>query len=419
MVRLGWRVGFWILLEGTLLEGTVKKLTGSLFLALAAMATPASAQNCPAYTYTFTNGQNADASEVNSNFNTIMTCANSNFAHITAGGANSDITSFSGLTTPLSAAQGGTGTTGGASGDLSGFPNPEVLSTHLSVALPVNQGGTGATSFRMTGGAEYPIASASTTDLGTATSNAVGISGTTTITSFGSSASTSNPYYFLRFTGAMQLTYNATSMILNSGGSSYTTTAGDTAVAQYLGSGNWKVSIIRADGTTVAGNGPIKIYSTTYSNIASVSYDGLTGYSYYEVVLSNIDPATVAVSLTMNLRWNGANRTSGYQWSSFRTDSTGADALQANNSASSVTLGAPSSWLNNNESGVVRVRIYPQSNAAMAKYDVTYLSTTPYLENEQGSAYNPGTSGYSVSGVYFALSSGNFSNVAISVYGYP
>ena len=37
---------------------------------------PAMAQNCTAYTYTFTNGTTADAGQVNSNFNTIMTCGN-------------------------------------------------------------------------------------------------------------------------------------------------------------------------------------------------------------------------------------------------------------------------------------------------------------------------------------------------------
>jgi hypothetical protein len=36
----------------------------------------ASAQTCPAYTYTLTNGTTADANQVMANFNTIATCAN-------------------------------------------------------------------------------------------------------------------------------------------------------------------------------------------------------------------------------------------------------------------------------------------------------------------------------------------------------
>lgn len=77
----------------------------ALALLLAAMA-PALATNCSSYTYTLTNGTTADANQVMSNFNTIMTCANSNLAH---NGANSDITSLSALSTPLSVGQGGTG----------------------------------------------------------------------------------------------------------------------------------------------------------------------------------------------------------------------------------------------------------------------------------------------------------------------
>lgn len=88
--------------------------------------------------------------------------------------------------------------------------------------------------------AESTLASATTTDLGSAASNMVKITGTTTITSFGSSASTANPLYFLRFTGILTLTYDGTALILP-GSASITTAAGDTAVAEYLGSGNWKI----------------------------------------------------------------------------------------------------------------------------------------------------------------------------------
>lgn len=64
------------------------------------------ASNCSSNPFTLTNGQVADASQVMSNFNNLLNCANNNLAH---NGANSDITSILGLTTPLSVAQGGTG----------------------------------------------------------------------------------------------------------------------------------------------------------------------------------------------------------------------------------------------------------------------------------------------------------------------
>ncbi len=52
------------------------------------------------------NGTTADATEVMADFNTIKTDVNNNAA---ANGANNDITSLAGLTTPLSVSQGGTG----------------------------------------------------------------------------------------------------------------------------------------------------------------------------------------------------------------------------------------------------------------------------------------------------------------------
>jgi hypothetical protein len=84
------------------------------------------------------------------------------------------------------------------------------------------------------------LASATTTNLGSIVGRNVRITGTTTITSFGSSASTSYPYYNLKFSGSLLLTYNATSLILPTVGN-ITTAANDTAIALYLGSGNWQI----------------------------------------------------------------------------------------------------------------------------------------------------------------------------------
>ena len=58
--------------------------------------------------YSLTNGSTADATQVMADFNQIVNNVNANAA---ANGANSDITSLSGLSTPLSVTQGGTGTT--------------------------------------------------------------------------------------------------------------------------------------------------------------------------------------------------------------------------------------------------------------------------------------------------------------------
>lgn len=90
-------------------------------------------------------------------------------------------------------------------------------------------------------GTPSTLASASTVDLGSVASCAIVVSGTATITSFGSNAALqSGQIKFVRFSGALTLTYNATSLITPTA-ASITTVAGDAALLQYLGSGNWRV----------------------------------------------------------------------------------------------------------------------------------------------------------------------------------
>jgi hypothetical protein len=81
------------------------------------------------------------------------------------------------------------------------------------------------------------IASATTCDLGSKAAHALEITGTTTITGFGTIKA--GTVKFLNFAGALVLTHNASSLILP-GGANITTAAGDTAVVRSLGSGNWR-----------------------------------------------------------------------------------------------------------------------------------------------------------------------------------
>lgn len=89
-------------------------------------------------------------------------------------------------------------------------------------------------------GAQTALASAGTVDLGTATGNNALVSGTTTITSLGSTASTLEPLFLVQFAGALTLTYNVTSL-QTPGQVNIQTAAGDTALAMYLGAGNWQI----------------------------------------------------------------------------------------------------------------------------------------------------------------------------------
>lgn len=97
---------------------------------------------------------------------------------------------------------------------------------------------------------ETDVASATTCNIASAAvlSTRVNITGTTTITSFGSAA---KRWRLIRFAGVLTLTHNATSLILP-GGASITTAAGDTCEAMSDASGNWRVyNYQRASGKAV------------------------------------------------------------------------------------------------------------------------------------------------------------------------
>lgn len=93
------------------------------------------------------------------------------------------------------------------------------------------------------------LPSAATVLIGTAESNTVLVSGTTTITSFG--VAPYGTFRRVRFTGALTLTRNATSLELPTS-ASITTAANDVAEFYSLGGGNWFcLNYMRANGTSL------------------------------------------------------------------------------------------------------------------------------------------------------------------------
>jgi hypothetical protein len=128
------------------------------------------------------------------------------------------------------------------------------LVADANAARPVTAGGSGATSavgandaFN-TAGAD--IASAATVNLANATGVVVNITGTVTITAFGTLAA--GIERVLVFAGALTLTHNATSLILP-GAANIVTAAGDIATMRSLGGGNWRcVGYQRANGQQIA-----------------------------------------------------------------------------------------------------------------------------------------------------------------------
>lgn len=95
------------------------------------------------------------------------------------------------------------------------------------------------------------IASASTTNIAAATGDYVHITGTSTITAFGTAKA--GVRREVVFDGILTLTHNATSLILPTE-ANITTAAGDRAVFRSLGSGNWRcMGYERADGKPLSG----------------------------------------------------------------------------------------------------------------------------------------------------------------------
>lgn len=103
----------------------------------------------PAFPYNLVDGTLADAGQVMADLDLIQSAVNANAA---ANGANSDITSLSGLTTPLSVGQGGTGNTtgqpsGAAGGALGGtYPNPVFANAGNLTVMANITGGSAAPS---------------------------------------------------------------------------------------------------------------------------------------------------------------------------------------------------------------------------------------------------------------------------------
>jgi hypothetical protein len=160
---------------------------------------------------------------------------------------------------PLEIANGGTAARTAAAARV-------ALTTDLP--LEVANGGTGGRTLpaliASAGGfgADSTLASAATTNLGSLSTRVITVTGTTTITSFGSSATTANPIFLIKFTGALKITYNATSMILP-GAADVTTANGDSAIMEYLGSGNWQM-LIYMSAAALLGGKKVTTINTSY-----------------------------------------------------------------------------------------------------------------------------------------------------------
>ncbi len=110
-------------------------------------------------------------------------------------------------------------------------------------------------------GAATDIASAATVDLGTLPTHFANITGTATISSFGTTASLDAPLYLVKFASTATLTQSGNLLLpMNA---DMVTVAQDHAWAEYLGSGAWRLfGYVGADGS---------IYSSGTINCATLN----------------------------------------------------------------------------------------------------------------------------------------------------
>lgn len=307
------------------------------------------------------NGTIADASQVMSDFNKIISDGNANAAE---NGVNSSITALLGLTSPIPVVGGssthfiGATSAGTAAAQTIASTTPanwsltrgfeiSFLPGFSSVAggTTLNVGGTGALSVRKptpTGPAAigandwvagqmvtvvydgtafltqsevaYPalfaqqasLASAATTDLGTVGSHNILVTGSTTITSFGSTAVVSSPIYLVEFNSPLKLTYNATSMQLP-GGTDIAVQASDWCIAMYMGSGNWQVMSYYSALPTP---GVVPVAAGFKNLIVQATADTVLSFTADELMLEDANGRVFKasnVSLTNTITGSGAN----------------------------------------------------------------------------------------------------------------
>jgi len=144
------------------------------------------------------------------------------------------------------------------------------------------------------------MASSGTVDLSTANGFFVNITGTTSITSFGTE--NAGIHYLLKFAGSLTLTHNATSLILP-GGVNIQTQAGDLAWMISEGSGNWRCAFYQpAQGEGIR----LGINGADVASAATLNLDTSTGLCVDVTGTTTITAITLGEGDTRVVRFTGA-----------------------------------------------------------------------------------------------------------------
>jgi hypothetical protein len=214
------------------------------------------------------------------------------------------------------------------------------------------------------------IASAATTDIGAADSDFVKVTGTTTITSLGTS--TARNHVWVKFAAALTLTHNATSLVLPSG-ANITTAAGDVAEFARISGGNWQcLSYIPATGKPISAiaradlpaGAVLQVQSASYTSNAdlatNIPNDDTIPQSSEgtEIITVSITPTSASSTIEIEFCAIGAGAASACIIAALFKDS-GANALQVSTTVGgSVSLPACISLLHLESAGSTSARTY-------------------------------------------------------------
>lgn len=268
------------------------------------------------------------------------------------------------------------------------------------------------------------IASASTTDLGAVAGLSHDITGTTTITSFGTIAA--GTLKIVKFEGALTLTHNATSLILP-GAANVTTADGDIAIVISEGSGNWRcVSYVRADGDPLLGYAAdlgasmVLLSAQTASSSSALNFTSLISSTYesYILELVNIAPATDGVNLLLRASTdNGSSYLSGTEYNLTTIQQSAASVATltgggGNGGSAFILASGVGNASNRNVSGQIRFRIR-SSGQGRFSWETQYTSDSGNEISFQGK----GSAGAGITALRLLMSSGNIASGAARLYG--
>jgi len=214
------------------------------------------------------------------------------------------------------------------------------------------------------GGGAATLASASTVDLCSTPRNYLTISGTTTITSFGATCP-AGVVKLVTFSGALILTYNATSLIIPGANNISPTVPGDQATLVSLGSGNWQVASY-----TPASGGALINPSIDVGDYIMTSLTAPPSAKYLFSYGQAVSRTTYAALLTGTTITQSVTRTTGSPTLTGFTDTTqiptGAaiegSGVPASDTILSCTPTTCTMAINATSSGTANVTIFPNGN---------------------------------------------------------